>query len=291
MEDSSVCSNYRKLTRYCVILFLLFPACSNNPATNRHKPDTKDSAVISPATDSTTAAPHADTVFVYDSSKIYIYLTLDDGPQKGTMNCYNLLKRLGVKASFFMIGVHVNNNLDREEVAEIRNSYPMFLLCNHSYTHANFNHYYSYYNHPDSALRDFEKNEQQLSVPVKIVRTPGNSSWVVSGQIRAPKLTKPLCHLFDSTGYAAAGWDVEWRFKNGNIPVESADRMISVVNQYAKSKDLFKARHVVILAHDRMFGQQNFADSLQKFVSALKADPHYVFETIDHYPGMKGKIN
>ena len=104
------------------------------------------------------------------------------------MNCYNLLKALGVKASFFMIGVHVDNDYDRKEVSEIRDSYPMFLLCNHSYTHANYNHYHAYYNAPDSALRDFEKNEQKLNVPVKIVRTPGNSSWVVNGRIRALRL-------------------------------------------------------------------------------------------------------
>jgi len=227
--------------------------------------------------------------FIYDSTKTYIYLTLDDGPQKGTMNCYNLLKALGVKASFFMIGVHVDNDYDRKEVSEIRDSYPMFLLCNHSYTHANYNHYHAYYNAPDSALRDFEKNEQKLNVPVKIVRTPGNSSWVVNGRIRAPALTKPLCHLFDSNGYAAAGWDVEWRFRDGDTPIESANRMISIINQYARSNDLFVPGHVVILAHDRMFGRQNYADSLQKVVSVLKANPHYVFETIDHYPGMKGK--
>ena len=45
------------------------------------------------------------------------------------MNCYNLLKALGVKASFFMIGVHVDNDYDRKEVSEIRDSYPMFLCA------------------------------------------------------------------------------------------------------------------------------------------------------------------
>lgn len=289
MEDSSVRSNSRKLTRYCVFFFLLFPACSSNPATKKQIRDAKDSIVVSPPKDTAVNMVPVDAAFTYDSTKTYIYLTLDDGPQKGTMNCYNILKALDVKASFFMIGVHVDNDYDRREVDQIRSSYPMFLLCNHSYTHANYNHYHAYYNNPDSALRDFQKNEQNLNVPVKIVRTPGNSSWVVSGRIRAPTITKPLCHLFDSAGYSAAGWDVEWRFRNGDIPVESANRMINIVDQYARSKDLFKAKHVVILAHDRMFGQQNYADSLQKFIGALKANPHYVFETIDHYPGMKGK--
>ena len=41
---------------------------------------------------------------------------------------------------------------------------------------------------------------------------------------------------------------------------------------------------IVILSHDRLFGTQQYADSLAKFITLLKQDPRNVFETIDHYP-------
>jgi hypothetical protein len=44
---------------------------------------------------------------------------------------------------------------------------------------------------------------------------------------------------------------------------------------------------VVWLAHDRMFARPNYQDSLYKCLAMLKKDPRYVFETIDHYPGLK----
>lgn len=290
MDDSSVRIILHKLTTYLTAATLLFSSCSGHPKTES-KVIVDSQASSTGASDTTKAVVKEIPAFVYDSTKTYVYITLDDGPQKGTMNCYRILKEEGVKASFFMIGVHVDNNADREEVNEVRAGYPLFLLCNHSFTHANFNHYHSYYDHPDSALRDIEKNQHSLAISEKIVRTPGNSSWMVEGRMKAPKLTKPLCHLLDSAGYKAVGWDVEWRFRNGNIPVESAQRMVDVVNQYARSADLFKAKHVVILAHDRMFGEPQYADSLRKFIEILKANPKYLFETIDHYPGMQSKIN
>jgi peptidoglycan/xylan/chitin deacetylase (PgdA/CDA1 family) len=40
----------------------------------------------------------------YDSTKKYIYLSFDDGPQHGTVTCYDLCKKEAVKASFFMVG-------------------------------------------------------------------------------------------------------------------------------------------------------------------------------------------
>src|SRR4051812_756066 len=36
---------------------------------------------------------------VYDSTKKYIYLTFDDGPQPGTLECFHTIQQLGVKAT------------------------------------------------------------------------------------------------------------------------------------------------------------------------------------------------
>jgi hypothetical protein len=74
----------------------------------------------------------------YDSTKKYIYLSFDDGPQHGTVTCYDLCRSEDVKASFFMVGLHTAMKSDGKKIVSmIRNSYPQSLLANHSYSHAN----------------------------------------------------------------------------------------------------------------------------------------------------------
>ncbi|MEO6582709.1 MAG: polysaccharide deacetylase family protein [Ferruginibacter sp.] len=275
------CSRILMIAFYVAIISTL-NSCSNKLShqdnTIENLPDTDTGFVLNER--------QPEIAFSYDSTKRYIYLTLDDGPQPGTMNCYRILKDQGVKTSFFMIGVQLYDKEQKDKKDSILHGYPEFLLCNHSYTHANFNHYKSFYNNPDSAFRDVIKAEEKLEVPVKIFRTPGNNSWAVNGKMRAGKLTRILCTKLDSAGYKIAGWDVEWRFKNENgcIPVQSAASFINEVKSALNNDQNFASGHLVILAHDRMFAKQQYADSLNKFIAALKADPRNVFETIDHYP-------
>ncbi|QEC68518.1 polysaccharide deacetylase family protein [Panacibacter ginsenosidivorans] len=226
------------------------------------------------------------TPISYDSTKRYIYITLDDGPQPGTMNCYHLLLDLNVKASFFMIGVQGVEQRSKLKVDSIRDAYPQFLLCNHTYTHAFFNKYKYFYSHTDSALQDLEKAQVSLRVPIKIFRTPANNSWALNGRLRSPDLTKAFCRTADSAGYKGIGWDVVWNFKGCTTPVQSVNEMLREVNAAFDHNEEFIKNHLVILAHDRMFQKGQYADSLSKFITMLKQDPRNVFETIDHYPGV-----
>src|SRR4051812_12557110 len=131
------------------------------------------------------ANPMQDITFTYDSTKKYVYLTFDDGPQPGTMNCFHIIRDLKVKASFFMVASQIDNKKLKKRVDSIRDSYPEILLCNHSYTHANFNHYKSYYNNADSAVRDVIKAQSNMQLPLKIFRTPANNSWDINGRLKS----------------------------------------------------------------------------------------------------------
>jgi peptidoglycan/xylan/chitin deacetylase (PgdA/CDA1 family) len=224
---------------------------------------------------------------LYDSTKQYIFLTFDDGPQPGTMECFRTIEQLGVKASFFMVGLHRWDAYRKAEVDSIDDNYPMILLANHSFTHAFRDKYKAFYTHPYAALADFKRAQDSLQVPYKIVRLPGNSSWVRNGVIRASKLTRPVCVLLDSAGYKVMGWDVEWNFKpepGGAKPVQSVSTMIKMVENTLQKNECYRKNNIVLLAHDRMFHTPAYTDSLFKFVSALKQNPHYVFETVDKYP-------
>jgi peptidoglycan/xylan/chitin deacetylase (PgdA/CDA1 family) len=284
-------------------LMLLFSiSCNNHPKTSSNnttiKSATKTASIgISPTdiipkkTDSSAyidlyPAIHS-TPITYDSTKKYIYLTFDDGPQNGTTTCLQLVKNEQIKATFFMIGNQVGDEYLKKLVRSVRNDYPEILLANHSNTHAN-NKYRYFYHHPNMAFEDFMQAQEKLHVPFKIIRLPGNSAWVSATSFKASPLVKPVCMKLDSAGYNVIGWDVEWGFdhKTAN-PIESPETMFQMVNNAFEKNYTHTKNHLVILTHDRMFRHANFTDSLQKFIGLLKQNPNYIFETVDHYPNLK----
>jgi peptidoglycan/xylan/chitin deacetylase (PgdA/CDA1 family) len=276
---------------YAALFTLMISSCNNNNVTSvvtRDSLKTKDTVAAVSVIKKDTINPFAYTPFVHDSTKSYIYLTFDDGPQSGTEEVFNLCKQLGVKATFFMVGRHAGTPKTKEWVSNIRNAYPQILLANHSNTHAN-ERYRFFYTHPEMAEQDFLTAQQSLNVPLKIIRLPGNSAWVRTNEIKASGLVRPVCKILDSLGFNVIGWDVEWSFTRDRFcrPVESPEKMADEVNGAIKNKWAHTHGNVVILSHDRMFQRKDDLDSLAKFITILKENPNNVFETIDHYPGIK----
>ncbi len=267
---------------------LFFAACTNGEIKTAKKQESnKIDTATTPATLDTLTNAFKSTPIIYDTTKKYIYLTFDDGPQPGTVACFNACKNANIKATFFMVGAHASSPILKQIVKDIKHAYPQSLLANHSYTHANGRYQY-FYNHKQMAAEDFYKAQQSLEVPVKIIRLPGNTSWVYNGKIKANKLTKPVCTLLDSAGYNVIGWDVEWNFKRGSsFPVQSATKMYNQMVYALENGHTMHKNHVVILTHDRMFRTKEHTDSLVRFINLVKQNPNYVFETIDHYPNLK----
>ena len=263
----------------CLSVFMMAVSCKNEP-----KKEEVKAVVEAPK-------PLPGSIIKFDSSKRYIYLTWDDSPQPpGTRICKDIFHKEGIKATFFSVGMHAFDFSRKRLVDEIRNSYPEFLLANHSYTHGFKDKYKSFYNMPDSAVQDFLKNEQELKVPVKIIRLPGCNSWVLDGEMKGQPSTKKVYEKLDALGYSVIGWDVEWRFLHGNVPMQSATEMVKEVNEKFEDQLTVAPNAIVILAHDRMFAKPQYADSLTRFITLLKSDPRNVFETIDHYPLIKHAV-
>ena len=82
---------------------------------------------------------------------------------------------------------------------------------------------------------------------------------------------------------------MEWDFTRDKhcFPKESVSKMLTWVEESFKNKEMRTKNHLVILSHDRMFQHQPYSDSLYNFIKALKQNPDYVLETINHYPGLK----
>lgn len=289
-----------KLLIFSLFLFAFTQInCNNNPEIKNSKDSiaqkaalqssVKDSNNAMPGDTKKLQRPQQDTL-ARDSARKYIYLTFDDGPQPGTMNCFHICKDLGVKGTFFMVGMHTFTPGLKSQVDSIRSAYPEILLTNHSYSHAFRDKYKTFYSRPREVLEDFQHAQQSLEIPFKIARLPGNSAWVNADRIRSSNLVKPTCQLLDSAGYDVIGWDLEWNFKsegNKTKPVQSAETMIKMVHHAFENKHGFVPNHIVILTHDRMFHQPAYADSLRKFITELQKNPDYVFETIDQYPKLK----
>ena len=231
---------------------------------------------------------HTQHGFINDSSKKYIYLSFDDGPQHGTLETFAICRDNGIKATYFMIGLHTISRKDgREIVLKIKNSYPQFLLANHSFSHAS-GHYTDFYKHSGRSLLDFLRTQDTLKPPFKIIRLPGNNAWVLKDTMHASGLVRSVCKLLDSTGYNIIGWDTEWTFNHKTaLPAQSAELMASQIIHLLEKNETFTKNHLVLLTHDRIFHRQQDLDSLNKMIGILKKQPNFVFETIDHYPGLK----
>lgn len=224
---------------------------------------------------------------ILDTSKKYIYLTFDDGPQHGTVACFDLCKQLKVKSIFFMVGAHASSINLRNIVRRIDDNYPQTLLANHSKNHAR-NNYHSFYLNDSLAVSDIQLAQKTLKVPFKITRLPGSNSWVLKNRIKAEPIAYKVCKRIDSLGYNILGWDIEWNFDHTSAnPIQSADVMIIRIRKYFEKKYVKTPNHLVLLMHDRMFRNDNYIDSLHKFIATLQKDTNYIFETVDHYPGLK----
>lgn len=256
-------------------------ACNNNGSNSNKGSDSAKAAA-------TAGKPKPGDPIKYDSSKRYIFLTWDDSPQPpGTVNCKNVFQAEGIKATFFSVGFNQVGPFKKRLIDSIRNSYPQFLLANHSFSHGFNDKYGKFYspNMTDSALHDFLKNEQILNIPVKIIRLPGNNTWAAHGKIEGQKANTTLVKQLDSLGYKIIGWDLEWGQQGKKKePRESATEMVKRINQKFEDGSTTQQNAIVILSHDRLFEKKQFADSLSHFIQLLKQDKRNVFETIDHYP-------
>jgi peptidoglycan/xylan/chitin deacetylase (PgdA/CDA1 family) len=226
--------------------------------------------------------------FEADSNKLYVYLTFDDGPQPGTVSCFNICKAEGIKATFFMVALHQQRKRDGKQiVGMIRNSYPQFLLANHSYDHANEKYKY-FYQHPDMAFETFLRAQDSLQVAKKIIRLPGNSAWVLQNQVKSSHLVSAVTHQLDSAGFNIIGWDLEWNFNHKNArPIQSPEKLAAQVDSAFSKHNEHVRKNIVILSHDRMFKRTEDSASLVRFIQLIKQNPKYVLETVDHYPGIK----
>ncbi len=277
----------KKYFGFAVIAVLGFAACHNIFNKDKSVSKTSSNKATSTSGYSTDSLVTQNSSASKDSNLRYVYLTFDDGPDAGTLNCYNTCKSKGVKATFFLVGEHATLKPGKKIMDTMKKDMRHFLFANHSFTHAGHNRYESFYSNPNNALADFLRVHDSLRFKNPIARFPGNNVWVVENTTRTTKLTRPLSKLMDSMGYDVFGWDVEWHFNRKNEPIQSAEAMAEEVITAVETNTSLVKNHVVLLAHDRMFKEPNNRDSLAKMISILQSKKGYIFETADQYPKIR----
>jgi len=140
------------------------------------------------------------TVAAEEAGKV-IYLTFDDGPGAYTEQLLDVLKKYGVKATFF-----VTDGYPEYESLIAREAKDGHSVGVHSYTHK----YNSIYASAEAYIDDFNKMNDviraQTGSRTKLFRFPGGSSNTVSNF--NPGIMSTLTKLMKDKGYFYYDWNV-----------------------------------------------------------------------------------
>lgn len=177
------------------------------------------------------------TVSRMEDSTGVIYLTFDDGPSGNiTPGILDILKRKGVKATFFII-----NYSDENEYLVRRIVDEGHTVAIHGYSHDYAQIYTSADACHDNITRLQEKIKNTTGVDTKIVRFPGGGSNTVSKKYCIGVMSEITKRIVDE-GYLYYDWNVDSNDAGG------ANTSAAVYNNVING--LSKERSNVVLMHD-----------------------------------------
>ena len=219
-----------------------------------------------------------------------IYLTFDDGPNKGTRNVLSIIEQEKVPVTFFIIGEHTEASRYQKGMWDSLHVIDDSLvdLCNHSYTHAWNNHYNKFYEHPDSVVKDFQHCHDSLHLENNIVRTRGRNSWRID-TLQCTDLKKSITAIdsLQHAGFLVVGWDLEWHYDPKTLALESKDdELLQQIDSIFKKGKTKSPAHLVILAHDQVYADPDDSAELHNFIKKLKLREEYELELVRDYPGI-----
>lgn len=216
-----------------------------------------------------------------------IYLTFDDGPNKGTENLLKIAHNRNVPITAFVVGQHVYGTKKQKEEFKKLQGDDLIEIANHTYSHAN-NKYSTYYKNPELVIHDFDEAKDSLKLSSNIARTPGRNIWRINNINSTDiKSSTFAADELQKVGYKVIGWDLEWK-PNSNMTLKSNHKdMLKKVDSIFFN-DLEKtSRHLVFLTHDQYLTDENSVRELDLFIDGLQKTKRFQFKKISDYP----KIN
>ncbi|MBC7947722.1 MAG: polysaccharide deacetylase family protein [Chitinophagaceae bacterium] len=220
-----------------------------------------------------------------------IYLTFDDGPNKGTKNVLDIVQQEEVPVTFFIVGEHVFASVGQSQTWDSLKMAKNIELCNHSYTHALHNKYEKFYEQPDTVVKDMQRTRDELLPENNIVRTPGRNSWRIDSlHFTDIKKSKTAIDSLQNAGFVVLGWDLEWHYDSKTLEVKNTaeEMLVQIDSMFNKGKTKRKD-NLVILAHDQVYSKSNDSFQLRELIRRLKKSGDYEFALVSGYPGIGDK--
>lgn len=223
--------------------------------------------------------------------KKYLYITFDDGPNKGTKNVIKTIKKEQINVTMFLVGDHIFGSKDQLfDFNEIIND-TIFEIANHSYSHAN-NQFTKYYNDSVLVLNDFNRMNDSLKRKLLLARTPGRNIW------RTPTLnftdikssTKSADYLAKND-YKLIGWDWEWKSDEKSGLKQTGDKLFSEIDSLFLNNKTRTQDHLVLLTHDQYFKDSLTTKELEKFLQKIKTREDIIIRKIREYPDVRTAVN
>ena len=225
------------------------------------------------------------------SDKRVIYLTFDDGPNRGTESLLKILHKRNVCATAFLVGQHaVGSKKQKNDLESLRKD-KLVELANHSQTHAH-NKYADFYKNPALVVLDFNIAKDSLKLKNKIARTPGRNIWRLNNITCTDiKTANEAANNLKSSGYKIIGWDLEWKPTNKMTLKGNHQEMLKKVDSIFFN-DLEKtSRNLVFLTHDQYLADANSINELDLFIEKLQKSNRFVFKKISDYPRINEILN
>lgn len=221
-------------------------------------------------------------------SKKKIYLTFDDGPNRGTRNVLDIVQQENVPVTFFIVGEHVFASPAQQRVWDSLRNSPNVEIANHSYTHAH-NRYDRFYELPGTVVKDMERTRDNLLPGTNIVRAPGRNSWRIDSlHFTDIKKSKAAMDSLQQAGFIVMGWDLEWKYDHKTFGVKNtADEMMQQIDSLFKKGKTRLPNNLVLLAHDQVYRSPADSTELRSFIQKLKSRDDYELELVSAYPAIK----
>ena len=234
--------------------------------------------------------PKIENDSIIDDKRV-IYLTFDDGPNRGTENLLKILHKRNVSATAFLVGQHATgSSKQRRDLEDLRND-SLIELANHSYTHAH--HKYDYfYKNPEMVIQDFNAAKDSLKLPNKIARTPGRNIWRLNNITSTDiKSSTEAANSLQKAGYKVIGWDLEWK-PTAKMELKGKHQAMLKKVDSIFYNDLEKtSRHLVFLTHDQYLVDEDSVNELDLFIEGLQKTNRFVFKKISDYPKINETLN
>lgn len=236
-------------------------------------------------------APQISQESITKSPKKYVYITFDDGPNKGTSHVIQSLQREKVPATLFLVGSHIKGSKAQERDFETIIQDTLFQIANHSYSHAN-NKFSEFYKDSVKVLEDFNRMNDSLNRKLMIARTPGRNIWRLDSIKETDlKSSEKAADYLAKNEFILVGWDVEWKSDSTYKVKETGKEIMAIIDSTFSNNRVQTENHLVLLTHDQYFRDENSVKELDDLLQILNKREDIELRKMKDYPGIKADIN